>query len=247
MKQPENLLLLVWLLLTGLVAFGAVVCTDQGLIQAMIVADQSRICIVLIVMYLAGLAHTLIRTLYLSRQLDLASQVQSMLGANPGEPLHISGRRLTLASGVTLPSGFLTDYLVDVASAASPPPGTGHEAAPANDLLDAYASRIRGAHDFGWFYIDLMLKVGFLGTLVGFILMLGSVADTSSLDATTMQKVLTQMSYGMSTALYTTLASLVGGILLAVPYQLLERGLNRLLEITIYIKEVSAANRPRPS
>jgi biopolymer transport protein ExbB/TolQ len=53
-----------------------------------------------------------------------------------------------------------------------------------------------------------------------------------------MQKVLQQMSVGMSTALYTTLASLVAGILLSIPYYLLDRGLEALLQVTVHVKEV---------
>ena len=77
--------------------------------------------------------------------------------------------------------------------------------------------------------------------------MLSSVAQSGTLDASTMQKVLTQMSVGMSTALYTTLASLVAGILLSVPYYLLDRGLEALLQVTVHVKEVLVghpANEP---
>jgi biopolymer transport protein ExbB/TolQ len=70
---------------------------------------------------------------------------------------------------------------------------------------------------------------------------LSSVAETGALDAGTMQKVLTQMSVGMSTALYTTLASLVAGILLSIPYYLLDRCLEALLQITIEIRDVLLA------
>jgi biopolymer transport protein ExbB/TolQ len=83
-----------------------------------------------------------------------------------------------------------------------------------------------------------MLKVGFLGTLIGFIWMLASVSQQDMLDASMMQRVLKQMSHGMSTALNTTLVSLVGGILLSVPYYMLGRGLDELLEQTIHLSEV---------
>ena len=68
--------------------------------------------------------------------------------------------------------------------------------------------------------------------------MLGSVSQQELLDASMMQRVLKQMSFGMSTALNTTLVSLVGGILLSIPYYLLGRGLDKLLEDTIHITEV---------
>ena len=88
-----------------------------------------------------------------------------------------------------------------------------------------------------------MLKIGFAGTVIGFMLMLNSVTHSSHLDPSMMQKVLREMSYGMGTALYTTLLSLITGILLAVPYQLLDRGLDDLVETTVYLTEVQILPR----
>ena len=227
-----HVLLLLWLVLLGLVIFAAVVGVDQGLIQLMLNADQSRICIVLILMYVVGVGHTLKRTLYLSRELNLAVILAERLSRREVSPNALRTRDAARTAG--LPPGFIVEYMADHHASRTGPD------AP-SDLLDAYASRLRGAHEFGWFYIDMMLKVGFLGTLVGFILMLGSIAQSGTLDASTMQKVLQQMSVGMSTALYTTMASLVGGILLSVPYYLLDRGLEALLQVTVHVKEVLSA------
>jgi hypothetical protein len=231
--DEPHVLLLLWLTGMALVVFGIVVSLDQGLVQLMVEADQSRICLVLILMYFIGVGHTFKRTLYLSRQLDHAVAIAARLERGSVPPAALHSREAARAAG--LPDGFLVDYLADTQAARNGPAGT---EAPPSDLLEAYASRLRGAHEFGWFYIDLLLKVGFLGTLVGFILMLGSVAGSSTLDASTMQKVLQQMSVGMSTALYTTLASLVAGILLSIPYYLLDRGLEALLQVTVHVKEV---------
>ena len=239
MKQRWNfllaephVLLLLWLVVTGLLVFGSIVGVDQQLVQLMISADQSRICIVLILMYFIGLGHTFRRTLYLSREINHAVTIAARLERREVPASALRSRDSARTAG--LPDGFVVDYLADYHASRS---ATGAADSP-SDLLDAYASRLRGAHEFGWFYIDLLLKVGFLGTLVGFILMLSSVAQSGTLDASTMQKVLTQMSVGMSTALYTTLASLVAGILLSVPYYLLDRGLEALLQVTVHVKEV---------
>lgn len=231
LSEP-HVLLLLWLVLLGLVVFGALVGVDQQLVQVMIAADQSRICLVLILMYCIGVGHTFKRTLYLSRELNQAVTLAERLARRELSPAALRSRDSARAAGV--PAGFVVDYLADHHAAQAAPE------AP-SDLLDAYASRLRGAHEFGWFYIDLLLKVGFLGTLVGFILMLSSVAQSGTLDASTMQKVLQQMSVGMSTALYTTMASLVAGILLSVPYYLLDRGLEALLQVTVHVKEVLTA------
>ncbi len=234
LEPPPQILLLCWLCLTSLVVFGSVVIVDQGLLQTMLRADRSQICIVVIAMYLIGLGHTFLRTRSLSHEVEAAQTLVNRLEGDADKTgLAISPDAVTFSDGGAAPQGFTSNYLAEYFG--TPTLSTAH----ANtDLLDAYASRVRSANEFGWFYIDLMLKVGFLGTLVGFILMLSSIAETGGLDATTMQKVLRQMSLGMSTALYTTLASLVGGIMLSVPYYLLDRGLERLLQLTIYAKDV---------
>jgi hypothetical protein len=243
MPKPEHFLLLAWMILTGLIVFAAAVSIDRGLVQAMLAMDQSKICMVIIMMYGLGLGHSFQRTLYLSRQLNLAAVTDALLRAHPKESLQIRNGRLLTANGLELPDSFISRYITDLAGStlldnkAETVPGS------RGDLLEAYASKIRAPQEFGWFLIDLMLKVGFLGTLIGFILMLGSVSQNATLDASMMQQVIKQMSQGMSTALYTTLASIVGALLLAIPYHWLDRGLAELLESAVYLTEVQALPR----
>jgi MotA/TolQ/ExbB proton channel family len=232
LSPPPHFLTLIWLCLTGLVVFGVVVAVDQGLIQEMLNSDRSKICIVVIAMYLIGVAHTFVRTRLIASELAAAEELVAKLESADDKPT-VTPTSFNFA-GQPAPHGFLVNFLIETFGRH----GSTSADQTDTDLLDAYASKVRSANDFGWFYIDLMLKIGFLGTLVGFILMLSSIAGTASLDATTMQKVLKQMSLGMSTALYTTLASLVGGILLSIPYYLLDRGLERLLQLTVYAKDV---------
>lgn len=73
----------------------------------------------------------------------------------------------------------------------------------------------------GWFASDLCLKLGLLGTIVGFIFMLAPIRDLSAFDPTNLQNALKDMSGGMAVALYTTLAGLTCHILLRLQYQLL--------------------------
>lgn len=243
-QPPIHLLMLLWLSLTSLVSFGAVVAYDQGLIQGMIASDRSQICLVVIAMYLVGLGHTFVRTHYLSTQLLRAEQFLASLKAQAAHSVGITPEGVQFAAGSAVTRSFLVDYLIERTASRQRPD---REEESKTDLLEAYAAGVRSANEFGWFYIDLMLKVGFLGTLVGFILMLSSVSDSGSLDASSMQKVLAHMSLGMSTALYTTMISLVAGILLSVPYYLLDRGLERLLQMTVHVTEVLLPVRLAPS
>jgi len=68
--------------------------------------------------------------------------------------------------------------------------------------------------------------------------MLGSVANITDFDVTTMQKVLKHMSSGMGTALYTTLAGLVCSMLAAAQYHMLDRSVDELIDTTKHLTQV---------
>jgi hypothetical protein len=239
MHKTEHFLFLCWLLVTGVILFGFVVCWNTGLVQDMVENDHSFISVAVIGIYFVGLFHSLYRTWLLSRELNVLGRTTQVLDSQAADSeIAVNHGRVQLASGAALPDGFVASYVLDLVRSKTIAADTGNTTESRGDILEAYASKIRGANDFGWFLIDFMLKVGFLGTLIGFIWMLGSVSQQEMLDASMMQRVLKQMSHGMSTALNTTLVSLVGGILLSIPYYMLGRGLDELLEQTIHLSEV---------
>ena len=74
-----------------------------------------------------------------------------------------------------------------------------------------------------------MLKLGLLGTVIGFIIMLGSLSNLNSVDITVMQTLLAEMSSGMRVALYTTLTGMLTGIALNLKFNLLDWAVDHLL------------------
>ena len=67
----------------------------------------------------------------------------------------------------------------------------------------------------GWFVSDMLLTLGMIGTVAGFIYMLSSsFTEMDPGNAFSMQGALVRLSTGMSTALYTTAAGLVCSLLL---------------------------------
>ena len=69
----------------------------------------------------------------------------------------------------------------------------------------------------GWFITELLLALGMIGTVIGFILMLGGSFESLNLsDTGSVKTALTAMAIGMSTALYTTLVGMVCSQILKV-------------------------------
>ena len=236
LQEQEHHLLLVWLLITGLIFFGLVVCWDQGLITALVEGDQSRICLVIALLYVIGSAHAAHRLIELSGELNASAHASELIKREaPRGPLRYDGTRLTIGDNTTVPDSVMSRHLADLISTSN------QDASNENsNLNEAFAETLKGSHEAGWFIVDVLLKLGLVGTIIGFILMLGSVADTSSLDVNTMQKVLKQMSSGMGTALFTTLAGLVASMLLGLHYLLADKSADELIRRSILIAELHA-------
>ena len=67
----------------------------------------------------------------------------------------------------------------------------------------------------GWYLAETCLAIGMVGTVAGFLLMLGSAFGNIDVSNTaSLQQALANMAIGMSTALYTTLVGLVASIFL---------------------------------
>ena len=79
------------------------------------------------------------------------------------------------------------------------------------------------------FIVDLLIRLGLVGTVIGFILMLQSVTLIENFDIVLMQDLMKNMSTGMMVALYTTLTGLITAIVLMLQNKYLE-----LLLIDLY-------------
>ena len=81
----------------------------------------------------------------------------------------------------------------------------------------------------GWFIAESCLVLGLIGTVTGFILMLGTAF--TELDVTNITSVSRcisgKMSLGMSTALYTTLVGLISSLAIKIQLVTIERQIER--------------------
>ena len=71
--------------------------------------------------------------------------------------------------------------------------------------------------DVGWFVAESCLALGMVGTVTGFLYMLGTAFENIDItNAATLQDALASMARGMSTALYTTLTGLIASLIIKI-------------------------------
>ena len=134
----------------------------------------------------------------------------------------------------------IRDYIADLsgerrAHASNDPAGAG-----TSYVLEIYADRLRAPVELGWYMVDILIRIGLIGTIIGFILILGALADGPPPTGDNIQALLISMSGGMGTALYTTLAGLVTATLLGLQYSVLSRSVERLVGLLIQIRNRAA-------
>ncbi len=199
--KPFGLLLLFCGLL-GIELFVFYLLIDSGLLQTLLADDYSFISRAILAIYLIASLHVML----VSYLLSIESNELSAAGTGSRIRSHV--RR----------------YFAMLQQPSNENDESGEI------LIDVLDGRCRGQFRFGYVIADLMLKLGLLGTVIGFIFMLGSLVDLNSNDINVMQKLLTQMSGGMKVALFTTLTGMSCGVLLNIKYQLLDWGVDNLLD-----------------
>ena len=95
--------------------------------------------------------------------------------------------------------------------------------------LDLLQDELSNRHALGYLAVDILLKLGLTGTVIGFILMLLPIGEIKDFDPQILQKLLGTMSGGMAVALYTTLTGLVTSMLLKFQYFLLDSDLSNTI------------------
>jgi biopolymer transport protein ExbB/TolQ len=83
--------------------------------------------------------------------------------------------------------------------------------------------------DNGFFVADILLKLGIVGTVIGFIIMLSSLSTIDEMNLSKMNNLLLSMSSGMKVALYTTLSGLICSILLTIQNNYFENKINNFI------------------
>jgi biopolymer transport protein ExbB/TolQ len=227
--------LLRWMIFTGVTLFGFALAWRYGLFQLMTAQDRSGISVFICILYVAISGHCLASIIGISREINTAHRVRERV-INGVNSYRIAGRRVLTDDGAALPAGRITDYIRNlVAKAEKQGPDRRLDQTL---LLRGLADKLRSPMQFGAFAGDALLKLGLLGTIVGFILMLLPLASLDNFDPTSMKSSMKVMSGGMAVAMYTTLAGLVGSILVKAQYYILDNASAYLFDVTTDLTEV---------
>ena len=143
---------------------------------------------------------------------------------------------MVTALGVKLPPGEVTGHIRNLILKANLQ-GDGHRL-DQTLLLRGLADALRGPNQLGAYAGDALMKLGLLGTVIGFIMMLAPIAGLDAADHASVRSSMGLMSDGMAVAMYTTLTGLIGSILIQTQYYMLDKATQRLFGIATNLTEV---------
>jgi len=106
-------------------------------------------------------------------------------------------------------------------------------------LMMSLGASFRRRTRIGTYGTDLLYKLGMLGTMVGFVMMLNSMGELSNFDVDTLRGALQDMIAGMAVSLLTTIAGLIGGILLRLEYNIADALVTDISQTAVSFTEVS--------
>jgi biopolymer transport protein ExbB/TolQ len=211
MYQPiPYKIFLHWLLGSSLILFALLLLLDQGVLPHIVSQDVTRISLVILILFIGTCCHCGYRAWHLSVQsLHFDELLQNPSAFKAQHPQR--------------PHSLISTYLQSLTREDSQPTLS----------AEVLAERLSGAHQTGWFITGILVKLGLLGTVVGFVLMLESVNGLENLDTSDLKNLMQQMTQGMGVAMNTTLVGLVCSMVLGAQYLMLDRGADQLLAQTL--------------
>jgi hypothetical protein len=224
--DDEHLLWLKSLLLVMLTIFALIAAWHYGLLQQVLLDEPSGLASVIALVFVIAVLQGSACVWQLSKASNAVRLIERHLLAAPALP-------------ATLPEGPVRRYVEALARREAPKGGE-----PSDTLLDAFTSEITAGHAFGWFVSDVLLSLGLLGTVIGFIAMLAPIGHLDGGDEVALKAALTAMSGGMAIALYTTLVGLIGALWLKLQGFLLDHGADQVIRRMKWVIEFQSRRDP---
>lgn len=224
--QKNNFAFLQWLIYIGLLIFSAYLINELGWFEIVWDADRSHISSIIGVLFIVFTLHAGWRIFLLEKELDATDKIAEILRQDHCSSINLSDDRNHLeCSRGDIPSGIMMQQLRRLIANKHH-----HEQHVTKDTWhDVMQEQIYGPQEIGWMFTEILVKLGLVGTVLGFILMLGSVGEIKNVDISSIQRILTNMSSGMQVALYTTLTGLTSSLLLSLQYHWADKTAGKLL------------------
>ncbi len=232
-SRTDRLPLLRWLIFTGVTIFGFAICWYFGLFRMMFLSDKTYISLIVSVLYVLTALHCYTRTNVISRETDQANQVLAIVNHGVTE-FRVNGN-VVEAGDTVLPVGAVTTHIRNLILKSKL---QGRHRLDQTLLLRGLADTLRGPNYLGSFASDSLMKLGLLGTIVGFIMMLAPIAGLDAADKASVRSSMGMMSDGMAVAMYTTLSGLIGSILIKCQYYMLDEATAKLFSMATDLTEV---------
>ena len=226
--------LLRWLIFTGATVFAAILLWSHGLIRLMVASDRTYLSSVIALIYVGASLHCLWRTI-----VDLARRRCRKARGEQDRGWEVEFRRCRRSGGARAWSHRRPHSRSRAARRARKAPARLDQTL----LLRSLADRLRGSNGFGAFASDTLMKLGLLGTIIGFIIMLAPIAGLDASDKPLLKSSMGLMSDGMAVAMYTTLAGLVGSILLKIQYYMLDAATAKVFSHAVTLTETRVVRR----
>jgi hypothetical protein len=229
--------MLSWMIFASVNLLAFVLLWFYGLVHKALTADPTHITLFIALIYVATSLHCLWRCLAISREADAKERLAASIASAGDKHRRImaveSGSDLeTTGSNDGLVAGHIRNLITTLKSSDK------QRKFDQTLLLRVLAERLSGSNAFGAFASDLVMKLGLFGTIVGFIMMLAPIAGLNAEDQSAIKSSMSLMSEGMAVAMYTTLAGLVGSILIRIEYQFVEAATSRLFASAVALTEV---------
>ncbi|MYB33903.1 MAG: MotA/TolQ/ExbB proton channel family protein [Gammaproteobacteria bacterium] len=204
--------LYTWLIISGLVLFGFFLLWRYRFIDQVIEADITRLSIIIGAVFLGACVYLGIGAYRLSQM-----NVRFLDRFQHGD-----------ADTTRKAESNAVDEYLDLMLQP------GLENAPHDESMHAWlAEQIHKGHRLGWFISDSLIRLGLVGTVIGFIIMLGSVYDLEGDDVSVLQDLMSSMGGGMQVALYTTLTGISLSLVLGIYCKYLDSGADELVSRVI--------------
>ncbi|MGB5705423.1 MAG: MotA/TolQ/ExbB proton channel family protein [Arenicellales bacterium] len=211
-QQDPSMPIYAWLAITGAILFGFFLLWRFDFLLLILESDQTRLSLMIIGLF--GLT-----CLYLGlSSWQLAKHKKALLHWAVHQDNNVNS-----GQGTADASHWIQEHLALTRQSEE------KEGLHAEALHARLVEKVHRGHNLGWFAVDFLIRLGLIGTVIGFILMLSTVYKLQNEEVSALQELLSSMGAGMQVALYTTLTGISASMLLSVYCKVLDRFADNLV------------------